>query len=240
MEVERPRALAIQPPSIPNRPPAESGSQQLQILTTEHFSLINARSLNWNESFSRVSMFVSVLTGSVVSLALISQAAHFGATFLVVATIILSVDLVLGLLTTARLVAINEEDVRWVAGMNRLRHRYLELQPELEPYFVSGWHDDHAGLVSSLGWRLVPRGPVGRLAHGSTSLPGMLGVLVAAISGVVAALVGVSLGLTLAAILMLAVATFVVTAWALTIYTRRAFARFMAALPPRFPTPPQP
>ncbi len=142
---------------MPPRPLPETSAQKLQILTTEHFTLLNARALSWNESFSRVSMFVSVLTGSVVALALISQAAHFGANFLVVATMILSVDLVLGILTITRLVAINQEDVRWTMGMNRLRHRYLELHPDLTPYFITGWHDDQAGLAASLGWQVIER-----------------------------------------------------------------------------------
>lgn len=240
MEVERPPAMTAEQLRMPPRPAPEAVAQKLQILTTEHFTLLNSRALSWNESFSRVGMFLSVMTGSVVSLALVAQAAHFGASFLVVAVMILSVDLVLGIITIARLLAINEEDVRWTMGMNRLRHRYLELHSDLAPYFITGWHDDHAGLAASLGWRLVERGTVARLAHGSTSLPGMIGMLVSVIAGVIAALVAISAQLTLGAILLLAVAAFVVTAWSLTIYTRRTFARFMAAMPPAFPTTPEP
>lgn len=240
MEVERPPAISEEELRLPPRPAPEAAAQKMQILTTEHFTLLNARALSWNESFSRVSMFVSVLTGSVVALALIAQAARFGATFLVVATMILTVDLVLGILTIARLVAINEEDVRWTMGMNRLRHRYLELHSDLAPYFITGSTDDRAGLAASLGWRLAERGPVGRLAHGSTSLPGMLGMLVSAIAGVIAALLAISAQLRLGAILLLAVAAAVVTAWSLTIYARHAFARFMAAMPPAFPSDPRP
>ena len=180
-------------------------------------------------------MFVSVLTGSVVALALISQAAHFGANFLVVATMILSVDLVLGILTITRLVAINQEDVRWTMGMNRLRHRYLELHPDLTPYFITGWHDDQAGLAASLGWQVIERRGLARVTHGSTSVPGMLGLLVSVIAGVVAGLIAIYAQLSLGAILLLALAALVVTAWTLAVYARRAFARFMAATPPAFP-----
>ena len=44
---------------------------RLQILTTEHWSLLASRSLAWNESFTRASMFLSTLTGSIVALSLI-------------------------------------------------------------------------------------------------------------------------------------------------------------------------
>jgi hypothetical protein len=35
-------------------------------------------------------------------------------------------------------------------GMNRIRHAYLELAPELEPYFVTSRYDDRACLLQSL------------------------------------------------------------------------------------------
>ncbi len=38
-----------------------------------------------------------------------------------------------------------------VAGMNRLRHAYVEIAPELEPYFVTGTTDDEEGVMKTLG-----------------------------------------------------------------------------------------
>jgi len=35
--------------------------------------------------------------------------------------------------------------------MNRLRHAYLEISPGLEPYFVTGHHDDEQGLYETYG-----------------------------------------------------------------------------------------
>lgn len=35
--------------------------------------------------------------------------------------------------------------------MNRLRHAYVELTPDLAPYLVAGWHDDEAGVLTTLG-----------------------------------------------------------------------------------------
>lgn len=53
-------------------------SVRLQILATEHWSLLATRSLTWTESFSRAQMFLSVLSGAVVALALVAQATSFG------------------------------------------------------------------------------------------------------------------------------------------------------------------
>jgi hypothetical protein len=70
----------------PLRPESGAGTK-LQILATEHWSLLATRALTYNESLS------------------------------------------------------------WVIGMNRLRHAYLELHPELEPYFVTSPYDDLAGAL---------------------------------------------------------------------------------------------
>ncbi|HTE46235.1 MAG TPA: hypothetical protein VK636_13370, partial [Gemmatimonadaceae bacterium] len=48
-----------------------------------------------------------------------------------------------------RSVFINYEDARWVRGMNRLRHAYLQMVPDLEPFFVTGHEpsDDRKALA---------------------------------------------------------------------------------------------
>ena len=48
---------------------------RLQILTTEHWSLLSTRNLSWNEAFSRATMFLSLLSGAVVALALVARSA---------------------------------------------------------------------------------------------------------------------------------------------------------------------
>ena len=50
----------------------------MPLLTTEHWSLLATRNLSWNESFARAGMFLTVLTGAVVALALVAQATAFG------------------------------------------------------------------------------------------------------------------------------------------------------------------
>jgi hypothetical protein len=54
----------------------------------------------------------------------------------------LPIVLLVGVATVLRLSDANTDDFWLVVGMNRLRHAYLELAPELEPYFVTAHHDD--------------------------------------------------------------------------------------------------
>src|SRR5258708_10738316 len=53
---------------------ATADGVRMQILATEHWSLLASRSLGYTDSFSRASMFFSVLSGTVIALALIAQA----------------------------------------------------------------------------------------------------------------------------------------------------------------------
>jgi hypothetical protein len=135
-----------------------AGPQALQILMTEHWSLLASRSLGYTEAMSRVSIYVAALTGSVVALALVGQATDFGDGFVAFALVLLPVVFFLGLVTILRLAQINLEDATWVQGMNRIRNAYLDLAPELEPYFVTSRYDDDEGvLVSTLATpRVVP------------------------------------------------------------------------------------
>ena len=110
----------------------------VDILTTEHWSLLSARTLGYQEMLGRATMFIAVLSGTVIALALLAQASHFGRETLSFALVLLCVSLFIGVATFVRCVAINYEDARWVAGMILLRQAYLQLVPELERFFVAG------------------------------------------------------------------------------------------------------
>ena len=119
-------------------PPAgrdSAAAAKLQILATEHWSLLATRSLTYTESLGRVNIFLAILSGAVIALALVAQADRFGPTFISIAIFVLLVVLFTGVATIARLMHLNRDDFRWVVGMNRLRHGYLELHPELEAAF---------------------------------------------------------------------------------------------------------
>src|SRR5690348_12454467 len=123
--------------SKPTLPPLSDRSGvtdavRAQLLATEHWSLLATRSMTWNEIFSCASMFVTVLSAAIVALALVAQATAFGPVCRLFALLVLPIVLLVGVATVLRLGAANGEDFGLVIGMNRLRHAYLELAPELE------------------------------------------------------------------------------------------------------------
>src|SRR5256885_5789474 len=177
---------------LPPRNPTVS--EKLQILSTEHWSLIAARALTYQESLGRVSMFLGVLSGSVIALALIAQVDLFGTTFVAVAIFMLAVVFFIGVATIRRLQMLNLDDYTWVVGMNRLRNAYLELHPDLEPNFIPSQYDDLAGNLKTLGLAPSSAPLLGTVFHGFITLPGMLGVIVAAVGAAIAGLAASGLG----------------------------------------------
>lgn len=81
-----------------------SPNARLQILTTEHWSLLSTRALSWNETCSRTAAFLAALSGAGVALALVAQATAFGEGFAMFALLIPPVVLFFGVATFARLV----------------------------------------------------------------------------------------------------------------------------------------
>ena len=88
------------------------GEQQLgphapALLAVEHWSLIAARSLIWNEAQSRATVFLTVLSASIIALALAADANGFGAETTTLALVLLPVVFLLGIAAYVRMVQIN-------------------------------------------------------------------------------------------------------------------------------------
>jgi hypothetical protein len=229
--------MAVEQPPGGERLEGGGAASRLQILSTEHWSLLATRSLSYTESFSRVSMFFSVLSGAVISLALIAQAGRLGATFIVATILILSVVIFVGVATIVRLMAVNRDDLRWVTGMNRLRHAYLELNPELERFFTTAWHDDARGISLTMGLEELPyRSRLRNIAHAYQTLPGMLSVIVAVVAGALGALVAMALGASQTAGVATGVIAFLLTLGLLSVYGWRSISSYAKDLAPRFPS----
>jgi hypothetical protein len=174
-------------------PPLDhSGAQaalRAQILATEHWSLLATRSMTWNEIFSRTAIFLTVLSATVVALSLVVQATGFGQGFRVFALLMVPIVLLVGLGTYIRLVEADIEDAWLVIGMNRLRQAYLELAPDLDPYFVTSHHDDERGVLQTYSFRRQ----VG-VSHLLSGSPVIVGIIDTVISGVLAAIACQALG----------------------------------------------
>ena len=236
MSFERMPGPAGAEPPPPLTGESEGGSPvalRLQVLATEHWGLLATRSLAWNESFTRAGMFLSTLSGAIVALALIAQATEFGGEFALFALVILPVVLFIGLTTFLRMGASNYYDALCVVGMNRIRHAYMQITPEVEPYLVMGTHDDNEGLQLSMGTAPGTNFVIDIII----STPFVVCVINSVIAGVIATLLAEQLGLPTAAAVVLAVVAvalvFGIQAWLAT----RGIAAAVASYKPKFPAP---
>jgi hypothetical protein len=223
---------------LPPIGPDTGAAAKLQILATEHWSLLATRSMTYGEGLSRVTIFLAILSGAVITLALVAQADRFGPIFISIAIPLLVVVLFAGVATISRLHALNRDDYRWVIGMNRLRHAYLELYPDLERHFIASPYDDLSGALQTLGIDNLAAGRrLGSMFHLLQTLPGMLAVIVAAVGAAIGALVTVAIAAPSPWPALGAGAGFVIVAVALGRMGRQAVTQPSASLEPRFPSP---
>lgn len=174
------------------RPPVQTAPIRAQILATEHWSLLATRSMTWSEVMSRIVIHLTVVSASLVVLALIVQADGFRGAFRVFSIGLAAIALLLGTLTGLRVFNASADDAAMLIGMNRLRSAYLDLDPDIEPYFVTSRYDDHAGVMASqlMGTR---RSVVSHVL-GSTGM--FIHVVNALVAGTLAALIASALGAT--------------------------------------------
>ena len=188
------------PPSEPTSAPAPepvvslADPRAVQIMSTEHWSLLTSRSLAYNEAFTRGGMFLTFLSTSFVALALIAQAMSFDDEFLTVAAVVLAFDLVIGVTTYGRINGANVDDLRAVYGMARIRHGYTEIAPVVAPYFTSATHDDMASVVSAYG--SPSNSGIGLLLYGLTTSGGMIALITSMVGGVLAAVLSLIIGVS--------------------------------------------
>jgi len=207
----------------------------ITILSTEHWSLLSARSLAYNEAFTRGGMFLTFLSMSFVALALLSQAMSFGDEFLIVAAVVLAFDLVIGLTTYGRISAANVDDLRAVHGMARIRHAYTEIAPIVSPYFTAATHDDMASVITAYG--SPPSTGIGLVLYGVTTSGGMIGLITSMVGGVLASVLSLMLGVSGGQPVVIGVVGFAVFFGAILILTAGSVPRHQATMVARFPAP---
>ena len=156
----------------------------LQILSTEHWALLAARSLVYNEAFVRAGMFLTFLSASLVALGLVATATGFTDGFLMIAAVLLGLDLFIGYASLGRIASASSEDILYLQAMSRIRHAYVEMAPGTAPYFLSGHHDDPESVLAMYG--PVVQSPIRNILHGFTTTPGMIGTITNAIGGALA------------------------------------------------------
>lgn len=208
----------------------------LQILSTEHWSLLASRSLTWNESFSRTGLFLSFLSASTVALGLVGGATQFSSQFVLFALAILPVTLFVGIATFVRIDEANIEDVMWVVGMNRIRNAYVRIRPGVEPFLISGWTDDLPGVGRTFLMVTTPT-RANTIIHQFVTTPGMVAVIDGALAGAIAGIAIHSMAGMVPAV-PAAIATGIGTTGLLFLSSARRGRRVMGQWRPRFPLPP--
>ena len=227
------------PGSGPDASASLDDPRVLQILSTEHWSLLSARSLVYNEAFARAGMFLTFLSASLVALAFVANAMAFDREFLVLAAILLFVDIAIGLATLGRMLDASVDDLRSIAGMNRIRNAYVRIAPAVAPFLSAGIHDDSAGVLETYGDPRIRTG-LAAFIHGLTTAGGMImtidSLLAAALGGVVAIFLGADGTGAFAA----AGAAVLVVFAVLNRYAYGVISGFEATFSSRFPTPASP
>ncbi len=222
-------------------PPAAAGpvlageispAMRLQILSTEHWSLLASRSLAWNEVFARASTYLAALSGAIVALALAGQGSGFGDSFQLFGIVILPVVLFLGLGTWLRMGSSNYHDAQCVIGMNRIRGAYLEMAPELAPYFVMSAHDDPRGVGVTMA--VEPGTP--QIVHLVASTPFMVVVLNAVVGGALLGMVAGYLHASAFGVIAAATLGFLVVLGPQMAYARHRVRSLQSQVAPLFPS----
>lgn len=206
---------------------------RLQVLATEHWGLLATRSLAWNESFTRAGMFLSALSGAIVALALVAQATEFGGEFTLFALVILPVVLFIGITTFIRMGTSNYYDALCVLGMNRIRHAYLQIVPEVEPYLVMGTYDDEKSLNLSMGTPPTTNFVLDVIV----STPFVVCAINSVIAGAIGALIAQQLGIDTWAAAAPAVVGLLVVFGLQVVIASRGIAAAVAEYNPKFPSP---
>lgn len=139
-----------------------TGTSDITILTTEHFTLQSARQLCVQDMQNRSTIFMTALSASLIAIGFFGSATQFRGGFVVFVLGLLIPLWVAGVLTWTRVVQAAIEDVIISFGIARIRHRYTEIAPDLSKLFVRSTHDDYAGINREMGstgewWqRLMP------------------------------------------------------------------------------------
>jgi hypothetical protein len=171
---------------------AERQRQLLLALTTEHFTLQTARSGTIADSNGRSALYLGTVSSAVVALAFIGQVARVGQAFFLFALALLPALVLLGVLTYLRLLQCAIEDLFYARAINRIRRRYVDLDPDAPRWFLLCGYDDPAGVMASMGLARPGAAPSHR--HLLSHTASMVAVVTSIIVGVFVALAANAVG----------------------------------------------
>ena len=129
-----PHATTGYPVQLTTREPHPA---DVSFLTTEHFTLQGARAATVSEATGRAGMFLSAVSGGLISLGLMANAVGVGTAFYCATLIVLTVLTLVGYVTFARTLQSGVEDHAYARRIARLRAYYFDQAPELCHYLLS-------------------------------------------------------------------------------------------------------
>ncbi|MCR8670086.1 hypothetical protein [Agrococcus sp. HG114] len=122
-------------------------ARRVQMLATEHWGLLAARSTAQSEVLTRITLFLTLVSAALVTIGLLGQASAYSGWFSPAMLAILAFVAVIGILTQLRVMNVAQEDMMYVVAMNRLRGGYVDLDPAVADLFLASVHDDEAGMI---------------------------------------------------------------------------------------------
>lgn len=133
------------------QPAKASDAEILQIMIAEHNNLQAIRSGTIYESAGRTNLYLGAVSSSIVALAFIGQISQMGSAFILFALILLPSLIFLGVVTFIRVYQTGTQDMVASRGINRIRHYYAGVAPQIRDYFILSTHDDMQGVLQNMG-----------------------------------------------------------------------------------------
>lgn len=134
-----------------NKTEKATQEQILQFMTTEHFTLQTARAATVAEANGRSALFTGAASSAVVAMAFIGQVSGMSEAFFVFGLVLFPSLIFLGIVTFDRVLQTALEDWIYSCEINRIRHYYAEIAPQIKRYFIESTHDDAPGVLQSIG-----------------------------------------------------------------------------------------
>ena len=201
----------------------------ITFLTTEHFVLQGARASAVNETNSRLQIYMTFVSMTVLALALAAQISRLGDAFFVFAFLLLPLAYVFGLATIGRFRQLWLEWFRAGQAMNRIRRFFVDVAPEARRYLTLPTTDEPWATLSA--WGILPGGRLGGFVTVFAVVGGINSVLASVLAGIL--VIRITGGGEIAT--AVGAAVFVLSFLVLMNTGRRDFFRNMAQAEVRFP-----
>lgn len=120
--------------------------RRAQLLATEHWGLLAARSTAQSEVLTRITIFLTLVSAGLVTIGLLGQATDFRGWFGPASLAILAFLALIGFMTQIRVMNVSEEDMMYVVAMNRIRGAYVDIDPRVAEIFLASPYDDEDGM----------------------------------------------------------------------------------------------